>query len=368
MSDGPRVLAIRLDTIGDVIMTTPALAAMAEGGARVTLLTSSFARALGPMMPFLDDLVALDVPWMKPAERHLEPLGGHLQVLDELRERAYDLAVVFTVSTQDPSCPAYLGYLVGARRVAAYARGRLYGLLTEPVPDPDDFPPARHEVDRHLDLVSALGFPARDRKLRLQIPPPSARVMKVLAQVSGGPWCLVHPGATAPSRRYPNAQWADLIDVLQRVGVRVVLAGGRQDRLRCEEIALRAQTAPVRADARLALPDLAALIAAAPAAVTCNSAAAHLAAAAGTPVVTLYAGTNPQHTPWTGRATVLRRHTECTWCLSSTCRHASPRCISTIPPSTVAEAVMRATRPAADSDTVSEKPRLPLNATRPRVL
>lgn len=367
MSDGPRVLAIRLDTIGDVIMTTSALAAMADNGARVTLLTSSFARALGPMMPFVEDLVTLDVPWMKPAERNFQPVGGHLRVLDELRERAYDLAIVFTVSTQDPACAAYLGYLVGARRVAAYERGRLYGLLTDPVPDPDEFPPSRHEVDRQLELVSALGFPSHERKLRLRIPPPSARVMRLLEAVSGGPWCLVHPGATAPSRRYPNDRWADVIDILQRVGVRVVLAGGRQDRLRCEEIALRAQTAPVRADARLALPELAALIAAAPVAATCNSAASHLAAAAGTPVVTLYAGTNPQHTPLTGRATVLRRPTECTWCLSSTCRFGAPRCISSIPPSTVAEAVLRATGPSSDLDTY-EPLGTPVNATRPRVL
>lgn len=334
------VLAIRLDTIGDVIMTTPALAAMAEGGARVTLLTSSFAMSLAPMMPYVAEFVALDAPWMKPAERHLQPSGEHLRTLDRLRRRRFDLAVVFTVSTQDPSCAAYLSYLAGAVRTAAHVRDRLYGLVTDPVPDTDGFPPARHEVDRQLDLVGSLGFPARDRRLRLTPPPPGPRVRAILERVEGTPWCLVHPGATAPSRRYPDKEWARTIDLLERFGTRVVLCGGKQDRVRCEEISSSCEREPVRADARLPLPELAALTAAAPVAATCNSAAAHIAAAVGTPVVTLYAGTNPQHTPWSGASTVLRRHTDCTWCLSSACRRARPVCIASIPPSTVAEAVM----------------------------
>lgn len=346
MSDPERILAIRLDTIGDVIMTTPALAALADGGAEVTLLTSSYAASLAPMMPYLADVVALDVPWMKPAERDLRPPEAHLETLEGLRARHFDLAVVFTVCTQDPSCAAYLAYLVGVRRVAAYVRGRLYGLVTDPVADPDDFPPRRHEVERQLDLAAFVGYPARDRGLRLRAPSPDGAIRRLLSSVGQVDWCLAHPGATAPSRRYPNEEWSRVIDLLQRLGTRVVLAGGRQDRLRCEEIAALCEREPVRADARLTLSQLAALVRAAPVAITCNSAAAHLSAAVGTPVVTLYAGTNPQHTPWTGRATVLRRPTECTWCLSSACRHARPLCTA-IPPSTVVEAVTRAGSPKA---------------------
>lgn len=343
-----RILAVRLDTIGDVLMTTPALAAIAESGAQVTLLTSSVSASLATMLPFVSDIVTFDVPWMKPAERRLEPHGRHLAQLDDLRARAFDGAIVFTVSTQDPSCAAYLCYLCGVPRVAAYVKGKLYGLLTDPLPDGDEWPPARHEVDRHIEMVESLGFPVKNRALQLAVPAPSRKVRSVLQKMRA-PWVVVHPGATAPSRRYPNAQWARVIGLLHNQGVEVVLSGGRQDRRRCEAIAHACTKPPLRVDGELSLPELAALLKAAPSAITCNSSASHLCAAVGTPVTTLYAGTNPQHTPWTSRAEVLRRHTECTWCLSSTCRHSTPMCISTVAPeSIVASALHHLGMPRTD--------------------
>jgi len=340
LGDARRILAIRLDTIGDVIMTTPALGALADSGAEVTLLTSKVSASLQSVLPYLTDLVTLDVPWMKPAERHRERHSDHLEVLRALGRRRFDAAVVFTVSTQDPSCAAYLGYLAGVPRVAAHVRGKLYGLVSDPVPDTDGWPPSRHEVARQLELVERLGFEVRSDALRLDIPAPSRAVRAVLDRVRAPAWCVVHPGATAPSRRYPNDHWSQAINLLQRRGVAVVLAGGRQDSERCAQIARECAERPRRVDGRLTLPELASLLAAAPAAATCNSSAAHLCAAAATPVTTLYAGTNPQHRPWTRSATVLRNQTDCTWCLSSVCKHSEPVCIASIPPERVAESVL----------------------------
>lgn len=358
MTPPARVLAIRLDTIGDVVMTTPALGAIADAGARITLLTSSYSAPLGPMLPYVEHLVALDVPWMKPAERHLASSAQHLRALDHLRARQFDLAVVFTVSTQDPSCAAYLAYLLGVPRVAAHAHRKLYGLVTDAVEDPSGPADIRHEVVRQLDLVGALGFPTNRRTLRLAVPPPTPRVRGVLEQVAGGSWCVIHPGATAPSRRYPLDQWSDVIDLLHDEGVHVVLSGGRSDAARCSAIARACRRPPVRTDGQLALPETAALLRAAPVAVTCNSAAAHLAAAAGTPLVTVYAGTNAQHVPWSDKATVLRHATSCAWCLSSTCKHGTPLCTSAIKPSTIAHAAL--TRLARDTTVTTAEEQIPL--------
>lgn len=340
MTSRARVLAIRLDTIGDVIMTTPALGAMVDAGAEVTLLTSTYAAPLAPMLGYLDGVVTLDVPWMKPAERHLVPASAHLRVLDGLRARRFDAAVVFTVSTQNPACAAYLAYLCGVPRVVSHVGGKLYGLVTEPVEDSDAIVEPRHEVVRQLDLAAAAGFPTNRTALRLDIPPPARAVRSVLERVGGGPWCLIHPGATAPSRRYPEAQWAEVCDLLGEAGVPAVLAGGRQDRHRCAEIAALSRANPMRVDGRLTLPEFAALMKAAPVAVTCNSAASHIAAAAVTPVVTLYAGTNSQHAPWSPVATVLRHETPCAWCFSSVCPHGTPVCTASIGPETVARAAL----------------------------
>jgi ADP-heptose:LPS heptosyltransferase len=335
-----RVLAIRLDTIGDVIMATPALGAMADAGSQVTLLTSTVAGPLRPLLSYLHDVVTLDVPWMKHSSAHPVPAAAHLKVLDRLRAERFDLAVIFTVSTQEPSCAAYLAYLCGIPRVAGYVRGKLYGLLTDPVLDDDPPGTGPHEVVRQLRLVESLGFPTTRRSLRLDIPAPSRSVRALLDHIGPATWCLIHPGASAHSRRYPVRQWARVVDLLEDSGVRVVLAGGRQDRAQCTELAALCRHAPFRADGRFAIPDFAALVQAAPVAITCNSAASHIAAAAGTPVVTLYAGTNSQHGPWSDRATVLRHATSCAWCYSSVCRYGTPICTAAIRPEMVARAAL----------------------------
>lgn len=340
MTPPRKVLAIRLDTIGDVIMTTPALGAMADAGSQVTLLTSTVSGALEPMLPYLERVVTLDVPWMKHGQEHPVPAVSHLRVLERLRAERFDLAVVFTVWTQDPSCAAYLAYLCGIPAVAGHARGKLYGLLTRPVEDADCEGSARHEVVRQLALTSALGYPATRQSLRLDVPAPSRAVRSLLDRLGSRPWCLLHPGASAPSRRYPAREWARVADLLDQQGVRTVVAGDRHDRARCSEIAALCRREPLRAEGRFSLPEFASFMKAAPVAVTCNSAAAHVAAAAGTPVVTLYAGTNSQHTPWSDRATVLRHATPCAWCYSSVCRLGTPSCTAAVRPEMVVEAAM----------------------------
>lgn len=335
-----RVLAIRLDTVGDVVMTTPALGAMVDAGSEVTLLTSTFGGALEPMLPYLSSVVTLDVPWMKHAERHGATPAAQMRMVEWLRAQHFDLAVVFTVSTQNPACAAYLAHLSGIGRVASHVQGKLYGLVTDPVDDLDAAGDSRHEVVRQLDLVHALGYQSHRSALRLDVPRPPKVVCAVLDQVAEGPWCLIHPGATAQSRRYPLQQWVRVIDLLEESGLRVVLAGGRSDRSRCAELSRRVRRRPIRTDGHLTLQEFTALVKAAPVAITCNSAASHLAAAAGTPQVTLYAGTNPQHAPWSECATVLRHHTPCAWCLSSTCPHGTPICTASIAPTSVVDAAL----------------------------
>jgi ADP-heptose:LPS heptosyltransferase len=86
--------------------------------------------------------------------------------------------------------------------------------------------------------------------------------------------------------------------------------------------------------------ELAALLAQAALVIANNSFAAHLAAAVGTPVVDLYALTNPQHTPWAVPHRVLSRDVECRFCFKSVCPAGHHRCLAGVPPAAVVEAVV----------------------------
>ncbi len=67
MAEGGKILCIRLDSLGDILMTTPALRALKEGhpGRRLTLLTSKSGAGIAPLIPEVDETIVYDPPWMK---------------------------------------------------------------------------------------------------------------------------------------------------------------------------------------------------------------------------------------------------------------------------------------------------------------
>lgn len=91
---------------------------------------------------------------------------------------------------------------------------------------------------------------------------------------------------------------------------------------------------------QLDLATLAAVLALAPVVITNNTTPAHLAAAVGTPVVVLYALTNPQHVPWGVPSRVLFHDVPCKFCYSSVCPEGHHRCLRLVPTEAVAQAAL----------------------------
>jgi ADP-heptose:LPS heptosyltransferase len=89
---------------------------------------------------------------------------------------------------------------------------------------------------------------------------------------------------------------------------------------------------------RLDLGELAALIAYAPLLIANNTGPVHIAAAVGTPVVDLYALTNPQHTPWSVPHRVLSHDVPCKYCYKSVCPEGHHNCLRLVSPGQVVTA------------------------------
>lgn len=350
-----RVLAVRLDNLGDVLMTTPALAAIKETlpGAELTLLASPSGAALAPHLPMVDRVIAHAASWMK----HARPATSldEFRLVQQLAARDFDAAIVFTVCTQSPLPVATLLRLAGIPLRAAHCRENPYALLTDWLPERDaDLDHARHEVQRQLDLVGALGFSTRDERLRFALRESDSESLAAKLRLAGLPpgarWIVVHPGATAPSRRYPADRFGLAADaVAADSGCSIVFTGSPDE----EPLVAQAQAFMRRPSVSLAgalqLGELAALIAGAQALISNNSGPVHLAAALGTPVVDLYALTNPQHTPWAVPARVLNHDVPCRNCLKSVCPQGHHDCLLQVPPQAVAEATLQIASRATDN-------------------
>ncbi|HEY2666601.1 MAG TPA: lipopolysaccharide heptosyltransferase II [Actinomycetota bacterium] len=323
------MLAVRLDAMGDVVMTGPAIRALAVAtpGRTVTVLTSPGGAEAARYLPGVDEVIRYEAPWMKASR----PRTGRaaLGMAARLREGGFDAAVIFTVYSQSPLPAALLCHLADIPLRLAHCRENPYQLLTDWLPEPEPGALRRHEVRRQLDLVASLGCAVDDERLRLRLPEtPSRRVAALLADLGPGPVVVVHPGASAPSRRWPAERFAALSRRLSEAGgCQVVFTGSVGERDLVESIR-SSMGAPSRSVAgRLDLAGLAALLARCDLLVANNTGPVHVAAAVGTPVVDLYALTNPQHTPWMVPCRVLSHDVACRWCHKSVCPEGHHDCL-----------------------------------------
>jgi ADP-heptose:LPS heptosyltransferase len=155
------------------------------------------------------------------------------------------------------------------------------------------------------------------------------------------PWIVIHPGASAPSRRYPREHFAHAARLLVlEHGQQVVFTGASDERDLVESIRADMGVPSHSLAGVLALPELAALIALAPLLISNNTGPAHLAAAVGTPVVDLYALTNPQHTPWRVPTRVLSHDVPCKYCYKSICPEGHHDCLRRVAPAAVVQAAV----------------------------
>lgn len=330
-----RVLCVRLDSLGDVLMCTPAIRALKKTfGCHTTLLTSGAGAAVAPYVPEIDEARVFSAPWMKA-----QGLRTDAETIAQLAAGRFDAAVIFTTYSQSALPAAYLCYLAGIPLRLAHCRENPYDLLTDWVPDPEPGSTVRHEVARQLDLVGAAGARALDPRLSFAVP--HAAELEVAARVKGmaRPLVVVHPGATAASRRYPPEHYARAVDLLiDETGCDAVFTGdaGEESLIQAVQDGMANRTHSLVG--QLGLAELGALIAEADVLISNNTGPAHIAAALGTPVVDLYALTNPQHTPWRVASRVLFHDVPCRNCYKSVCPAGHHDCLRRVPPERVTAA------------------------------
>jgi lipopolysaccharide heptosyltransferase II len=341
--EAKNILCIRLDQLGDVLMCTPALRALKQAGSarHITLMTSGSGAAVAPFIPEVDDVLVYGAPWMKIACPHDPSLD--LEMIETLRARRFDAAVIFTTYSQSALPAAMLCYLARIPLRLAHCHENPYQLLTDWIPDPEPQQTIRHEVQRQLDLAASTGARATDERLSFRVPESDLAWARTQLEQSGidaaRPWIVLHPGATAASRRYPPQHWRSVTQELQqRFGWPLVLTGDVEEAELVEQI--RSGIAGTHSFAgRLDLGKLAALITLAPVMISNNTGPAHLAAAVGTPLVELYALTNPQHTPWQVPSRVLYHDVACRFCYKSVCPQKHHDCLTQVAPRRVVNAV-----------------------------
>jgi lipopolysaccharide heptosyltransferase II len=309
-SNYKNVLCIRPDNLGDVLMTSPALRALKDcvPGRKITLLTSRVGQSIAKYIPEVDACIAFDVPWYK--HESPESVPELFRVVEEIRSCRFEAAVIFTVFSQNPLPTAMLCYMAGIPRIAGYCRENPYRLITDWVVDNEPLYVIKHEVVRQLDLVNVLGAESRDDSLSLSVPgrvlaelPMKLRRLGVRVQ---DPWLIVHPGVSEAKRQYPVELFAETVRrIADDLGYQVLLTGVDSERDLAGYITSVCGKGVISLAGKLTLAELVALVKLSPLLISNYTGPVHIAAAVKTPVIVLYALTNPQHTPWRVKHRIL---------------------------------------------------------------
>lgn len=328
------VLVARLDNDGDVLLAGPAIRAVAAGAARVTLLCGPRGQAAARLLPGVDALLVHRAEWIDPEPEPFDAANSE-RLLAAVRAARPDAALILTSFHQSPLPLALLLRLAGVPRIGAIC---------------DDYPGALldlrhriaredlHEVERALDLAAAFGYPlpaGDDGRLRIERRPAEREAPSI-----DGPYVVVHPGASVSARAWAPRRCAELVAALSAAGRTVVVTGAPAER---ELTAAVAGGRAVDLGGATDLAGLAHVIAGAEAIVVGNTGPAHLAAAVGTPIVSLYAPTVPavRWRPWQVPHELLHLRVLCAGCRARSCPVPGHPCIDELPLAHVLAAVER---------------------------
>jgi predicted lipopolysaccharide heptosyltransferase III len=282
------ILLIQLKRIGDLILTTPAMAALREKfpDASISLVVSSAVKELLPAITGVDKI--------------LEVRGKTDDALDwlTLSLGKFDYCLDFTRNDRS----SFLTFLSGARKritsdhpnLRTKLRARSYN---EFVDAPVGF---LHTVDYHLGLLKPLGIENASRAIRLRLPDETtAKAGELLRNATvGEDFVCFHPGSARAEKFWEPKRWAEVIDRCAiDTGMSCILTGGRSsiEQVQIASIKAATKSKPIDLSGKTNLLTLAALVRKARLLVTVDSAPMHFAAAWETPQVVLFGPTNPFH-------------------------------------------------------------------------
>lgn len=351
---------VRLDSLGDVLICGPAVRAVAAGADRVVMLVSPQGAEAARLLPGVDDIVVWSCPWIAGNPPAVDS-ADIADVVARLRAIGADEALILGSFHQSPLPTALLLRLAGIARIVASSIDYPGALLDVRLPDPPDGP----EPQRMLEIARGAGFelpPGDDCRLRIRrAGDQGADRAGLAARETGlpeGPFVVLHPGAAAASRTPSPAWWCAAAAAIAAVGRAIVVTGGPGETALCSAVAQAAGPSALDLSGVLDLAGLARVLSAAEAVVVGNTGPAHLAAAVGTPVVSLFAPVVPalRWAPYGVEAAVLGdQGAACRATRRTVCPVPGHPCLDGIAPAAVLQSLDRLAPRAA---------RLPVEAAR----
>jgi ADP-heptose:LPS heptosyltransferase len=323
-----RVAVLRLDHLGDVVMALPALTALGKAlpGTRVDFFIGPWSRGISGFLPRLTGVRTFSAPWFDRSGDRTSTLKAIRELSNVLREGRYDVVVDLRgdfrhlLAMKRSAIPTRIGPTVTGGGF----------LLTHPV----HLPLGLHEIDGDLEVFrqSGLGIETGAGWPRLAMNSEGKKEAEEVHRSLGmtHPVVALHATCLAPAKRWPDAHWRRLVEGMPE-GLDLVAVGSEGEGEQARRLFGPCRRKVFFALGLFSLPGLASFFETCRLFIGVDSAPAHVAAAIGTPVISLFSGTNVA-TQWGPRGrevTLLQKKTPCSPCQRTACPFDN-KCMSLI--------------------------------------
>jgi ADP-heptose:LPS heptosyltransferase len=356
ITDTRRILILRPDGVGDVVMTGPLLRELrrARPDAHITLVVRPEVLNLVETCPYVNEVLTLRLPpdsrWWRPLSRRLTTL---LFAWRHLWPERFDLAIAPRWGP-DRYETSVLMYLSGAPHRAGHSpRGSTRGTKTNSY---DRFfttlvrdGSVKHEVQRNLALLSAIGMSPSDDSLEVWLSAEDQSVAnEILASEGAKSLVAFGLGAGHPKRRWPIERFAEVGRWLTDKGSGLVLVGGAAEEGLAEELRSHLGGRVIDVTNKMTLRQTTAMLARCSLFCGNDAGPMHLAAAVGVPVVevschslggdVLHPNSPKRFGPWGVSHRIVRPQAPADGCAAG-CRAAAPHCILNVGVDSVIDAI-----------------------------
>jgi heptosyltransferase-2 len=331
-----RILIVRTDRIGDVLLTTPVIKALRDNlpTAYIVIMVNPSALDIVKDNPYLDEVIVYD------KENLHRGIWRNFKFILDLRRKKFDLALVLhTKNRTNIIC-----WLSGIKNRVGYYNKKFGFLLTKKLEDtrPEG---KKHEVDYCLDVVRAIGIEPKDRGLFM--PKDEVWLQNFLREnnISDGDRLVcIHPGASCISKRWFADRFAQVSDILiEKYNVKILVICGEDNISYSKEMISKMRNRVLDLSGKISLRQLASLLSRCSLLISNDSGPVHISTAVGCPVISIFGrnqkGLSPiRWRPLGKKDVVLHKEVGCIDCLAHNCQK-NFACLRAITVADVLEAV-----------------------------
>lgn len=316
-----RILIVRTDRIGDVLLTTPVIKALRDslGQAYIAIMVNPSVIEIVKDNPYLDEVIIYD------KENLHKGILGNLKFIMDLRRKRFDLALVLhTKNRTNIIC-----FLAGIKNRIGYYNKKFGFLLTKRLEDTRS-EGKKHEVDYCLDLVRAMGIATEEKELFMPKDSDSERWAESILRENNisikDKIVVIHPGASCPSKRWPPERFAQISDILiERYNAKVLVICGKEDIIYSQSMISKMRNKVIDLSGKTSLRQLASLLSRSSLFISNDSGPVHISTAVGCPVISIFGrnqkGLSPvRWRPLGKKDVVLHKEVGCKDCLAHNCK------------------------------------------------